>query len=400
MRLMFYAPQHTGHHFAYLARMLPGFIGLPVEITVATTPQALQSNEYARTLAPLARSIRLVTCCTPPPRKPLRNARHRFAELVQAIHMINPGHVAVCYADGVWDQAYLSTIAGRRPWPRELPIEGWIYRGRFGDLQDRRWKSILRRRMFRGLLRRGVFHKLHLHHELLYEFAANVAASTPTSVVLAPDPIVIKPPMTVEAARRELGLPPDGTWIGTVGVIARFKGSDLFLEAFRLRCEHDVQPSVRALLAGPHEDEIRTMLQREPYRTWVAEGRIVSLDRFLNEDEMYAAASAVNVVVSPYPQHQNRSSIILWAAAAGRPSVASDESNVGYVMRKERLGTACKVYDPTLINDAVTATLSTPWTEEDAQRVRRYAEFHRIENYQRISSQLVRERLIQQATIA
>ncbi len=400
MRLMFYAPQHTGHHFAYLARMLPGFIELPVEIIVATTPQALESNEYARTLAPLAGSIRIETCCTPPPRRPLRNARHRYAELIQAIRTLKPDHVAVSYADGIWDHAFLSTVTGRRPWPRELPVEGWIYRGRFGELQDRRWKSFLRRRMFRELLRRGVFHKLHLHHEILYEFASEAATGTTTSVVLAPDPILIKPPMTPQAARRELGLPTDGVWIGTAGMIAPFKGSVLFLEAFRIRCEQNAQPSARALLAGPHDEEIRTMLRREPYRSWVAEGRIVSLDRFLNEDEMYAAAAAVNVVVSPYPQHQNRSSIILWAAAAGRPSVASDESNVGYVIRKERLGTACKVHDPALINDAVTATLSTPWTEEDAQRVRRYAEFHRIENYQRISSQLVRERLNQQAIIA
>jgi glycosyltransferase involved in cell wall biosynthesis len=216
--------------------------------------------------------------------------------------------------------------------------------------------------------------------------------------VLAPDPIVIKPPMTPEAARSKLGLPLDGTWIGTLGVIARFKGSDLFLKAFRNRCERGIQPPVHALLAGPHEDEIRTMLQREPYRTWVAEGRVISLDRFLNEDEMFAAASAVNVVVSPYPQHQNRSSIILWAAAAGRPSVASDESNVGYVIRKERLGTPCKVCDPALVSDAITTALQTEWTAEDAQRVRRYAEFHRIENYQRLSSQLVRERLAPSAT--
>jgi glycosyltransferase involved in cell wall biosynthesis len=249
--------------------------------------------------------------------------------------------------------------------------------------------------VFRSLLQRGIFRKLHLHHELLYEYAA---ADTPTSVVLAADPIVIKPPMTAESARRELGLPLEGTWIGTIGMIARFKGADLFLEAHRMRCEKNIQPPVRALLAGPHEEAIRAMLGREPYRSWVAEGRIVSLDRFLNEDEMYAAAAAVDVVVSPYPQHQNRSSIILWAAAAGRPSVASDESNVGHVIRKEGLGIGCKVSDPALLCETITTMLSTLWNEQDEQRVRRYAEFHRVENYQRMSSQLIRERLGMPAT--
>jgi hypothetical protein len=56
------------------------------------------------------------------------------------------------------------------------------------------------------------------------------------------------------------------------------------------------------------------------------------------------------------------------------------------------------VTDPALVCDAVAKMLDTPWSEQDAQRVRRYAEFHRIENYQRMSSQLVRERLGMPAT--
>jgi glycosyltransferase involved in cell wall biosynthesis len=392
MRLLFYQPNYTGHHLAYLARMLPGFRDLPAEIVVATTPQALESDEYRRTLAPLAAWIRFETCCTGPSGGTVSKARHRYRELVQAIGTLAPDHVAVCYADGIWELACLSTLLGRRPWPRGLAVEGWIYRGRFGDVADHRWKSVIRRGIFRRLLRQGLFAKLHLHHELLYEFARPQAERSPTQVELAADPIQIRPPQSGTEARRELGVTGDGRWIGMAGVIARYKGAELFLEAYRLRREAGASP-VHALLAGPHHEDVRAMLREPPYREWVADGSIVSVDRFLDENDMFAAASAVDVLVAPYPHHQNRSSIILWGAAAGRPCVGSDESCVGFVIRQEQLGLTCNVLDTRALATAISAALEQAWTADDVARVRRYAEFHRVENYQRLSSALVRSRL-------
>jgi glycosyltransferase involved in cell wall biosynthesis len=378
--------------------MLPGFTDLPVEIVVATTREALQSQEFSRTLGPLSNRIEYVTCCTPPPsRHPLANARHRLRGLIRAIRTLDPDHVMVCYADGIWDQAALATLVGRRPWSHELPVEGWIFRGRFGDRSDQRWKSVVRRWLFKRLLRQGLFRRLHLHHELLYEFAKPPSVATSTDVVLAPDPIEIRPPMTHEEARRELGVQGTGRWIGVAGAIAQFKGAHLFLDAYRIRRERGGEPLL-ALLAGPHDEKTRQLLAQSPYREWVEEGSVVSVDRFLDEKEMYAAAAAVDVMVTPYPRHQNRSSIILWAAAAGRPSLGTNSSCIAHVIRHERLGMTSDVLDTSALATAIDASLAMPWSDEDAQRVRRYAEFHRIENYQQISSQLVRERLAQLAT--
>src|SRR5262245_60036580 len=106
MQMLFYEPDHTGHHFAYLARMLPGFTDLPIEIVLATTPQSRDSAEFAKLLAPFGDRIEVRTCLTPSPRKPVAAARHRLRGLVTAIGEVRPDHVAVCYADGLWEQAY------------------------------------------------------------------------------------------------------------------------------------------------------------------------------------------------------------------------------------------------------------------------------------------------------
>ena len=397
MRVLFYQPAHMGHHFAYLGRMLPGFVDLPIEIIVATTPQAIASNEFAQSLAPFGDRLTLLDCCVPAPRPPHANSRHRLRELKQVIERVKPDHLALCYADGLWDYAYLSTLLGKRPWPRSLTVEGWLFRGRFADSDDRRWKSKLRRAMFADLLRRGLFTKLHLHHEILYDFAAERAVGTPTEVTLAPDPIVIRDLIAPAAARAQLGIAggerPDQKWIGVAGVIARFKGAPLLLDAFRIRQERGDAPPTKLLLAGPQHESIHELLNGSPYREAVARGDIVSLDKFLSEEEMYLAAAACDLIVAPYPRHQNRSSIILWAAAAGRPCLGTDESCVGYVIRNERLGATCDVLDTATMASVITKTLAAPWTGDDVARVRRYASFHRMENYQAISSQWVRERL-------
>lgn len=397
MRLLFYSPSHQGHHFAYLARMMPAFVELPIELCLATTAPAIESEEYARNLAKFSDRLTPYPVCTIAPRKPVKNSRHRLRELTAAIKELRPDHVAVCYADGLWQLAAVDTLTGRRPWPRELVVEGWIYRTRFGDRTDRRWKSRIERWLFSRLVRRRMFSKLHLDGELLFDFAQHLTTPKSTEIVLTPNPVVVEPLISKAKARQALSLTVDGKWLSLSGMIARYKGADLLLEAFRRLCQTGQGHGLRLLLAGPHEEEIRTLLKTPPYPTYLDEGRIVSLDRIVDEHEMFLAAGAADLVLAPYPRHEGRSSIILWAAAAGRPSLGVKDGGIGHVIRQENLGATCSVLDPEEFAAAINSSLQAPWTELDIDRVRKYALGHRIENYQSVASELVRSRLTEGA---
>jgi glycosyltransferase involved in cell wall biosynthesis len=393
MRVLFYAPEYVGHYFAYLARMMPAFTALPIERLVATVPEALESSIYSATLARFADKLSFATICTTAPQPPVQSARHRLRELRSAIQRMQPDHVVVGYLDGLWDQALAAWMTGRRPWPREMVLEGWVYRTRFGDRGDRRLKSRMRRAMFPFLLRSGLFRKLHLDGEQLYDFAKPKSAGTPTEVVLSPNPIAMQQPMSTDEARRQLGLATDGTWLSLSGMIARFKGADLLLDAFRHLREKKRAENVRLLLAGPHDESITRQLSAEPFRRWIETGQIVSINRFVDENEMYLAAAAADLVMAAYPNHQGRSSIILWAAAAGRPSLGTESGGIGYVIRQQNLGWTCDVANAETLAESIATALRAPWSEADAMRVRKYAEQHRIEEYQRSASKLVRSRL-------
>jgi glycosyltransferase involved in cell wall biosynthesis len=303
----------------------------------------------------------------------------------------------VCYADGIWELAAAQTLLGRRPWPRDLTVEGWIYRTRFGDPTDRRLRSQIRRWLFTRLLHLGAFKKLHLDGELLFDYVERFIGRTPTEVVLTPNPVVVEPLIAKAQARRALGLSTDGAWLSLSGMIARFKGADLLLEAFKLLSNSPDGEGIRLLLAGPHEEQIRDLLHTPPFPKLVGDGRIVSLDRFVDEHEMYLAAAAADLVLAPYPRHQGRSSIILWAAAAGRPSLGADDGVIGYVIRHQQLGSTCNVRDIKELAVTIVTALDAPWTDSDIARVREYAMTHRIEIYQEVASKLVRSQLAERA---
>ncbi|HEX2474805.1 MAG TPA: glycosyltransferase [Lacipirellulaceae bacterium] len=393
MRVLFYSPDYVGHYFAYLARMMPAFAALPIERLVATVPEALDSTVYSATLARFADKLSFVTICTQGPQPPVQSARHRLRELRSAIQQTQPDHVIVGYLDGLWEQALAPWMTGRRPWPQDMVVEGWIYRTRFGDRSDRRLKSRLRRAMFPLLLRSGLFRKLHLDGEQLYDFAKPKSAGTPTEVVLSPNPIAMQEPTSTDEARRQLGIATDGTWLSLSGMIARYKGADLLLEAYRHLRELKREENVRLLLAGPHEEQVAQALRAEPFRHWIDVGQIVSINRFVDDNEMFLAAAAADLVMAPYPNHHGRSSIILWAAAAGRPSLGTESGGIGYVIRQQNLGWTCDVANPATLAKSIATALCAPWNHADAARVREYAEQHRIEEYQLSASELVRSRL-------
>ncbi len=394
MRILLYQPNHVGHHYAYLAQMLGGLIDLPVELVLATTEQGVASNEFEISLAPLRKHLRIETCCTRPPKSVYRNAAHRLHELVAAVRAIEPDHVYVLYADAIWQLLAVRSALGYWPFRADLPIEAWLYRGGFTYPRANRPANRIKRRLLRHLIRRGRFAALHLDDELLDDFARRCAGKAGrTRLILTPNPIELRPPVEMAQARSRLGLEPRRRIVCSTGMVARWKGMDLLLKAFVQMLDRGGSETEQLVLAGPHSDDMLAMLSNEPYRTMVKTGRIVSINRYLSTEQMFDFAAASDLTVASYPRHSGRSSIILWAAAAGRPSLGTAWGCIGHVIRTHRLGLTCNVLDGDEFADRLREALQMPWTEQDAQRVRRYAEFHRVENYQRVATTLLRERI-------
>lgn len=398
MRVLLYEPNYTGHHYAYLAHMLPGLLDLPVEPVLATTEIGIRSKEFSLTLAPFREHLHIETCCTPLPKRVWRNVFHRLRELVRAVRITRPDHVYILYADGIWELLALQSLLKR--WPLRsgnaegnLVVEAWLYRGGFTYPDATYAAAKIRRWLFHYLIGTGRFAAMHLDDELMFEFADQYQKNGGTRVILTPNPVNFHPSTSKTDARLRLGLAVDRRIVCSNGMVSHWKGMDRLIEAFRRHLARRGSAEDQLILAGPHTDDIRTMLSTAPYRTLVADGRLRSIDRYLTSVEMFDFAAASDLMVAASPRHPGRSSIILWSAAAGRPSLGTAWGCIGHVIRSEHLGLTCNVLDPDEFAYQLGEGLAIPWTETDVQRVRHYAEFHRIENYQRVATTLLRERV-------
>ena len=185
---------------------------------------------------------------------------------------------------------------------------------------------------------------------------------------------------------------PEGRVISLSGVIDKRKGADILAGAFAQAIRNGLDDAT-LLLAGPHYDDIKGALAAPEVRTLLDTGRILSIDRLLDEQDMYCAAAASDLVAAPYPNHSGRSSIILWAAAAGTPVLATHRGCIGHVVETENLGLTCDVSDPEELAAAIEAGLNQPWTTSDRERALRYGKQHTVDNYRELNARLVMRRI-------
>jgi glycosyltransferase involved in cell wall biosynthesis len=373
--------------------MLPGFLECPIEIGFATTEEALISKEYERTLKPFEDRLELLPICRPLiQRAPLRNSWRRLADLSMVVKQWKPDHVGVLYADGLWQLIAAARLAGVKLLEPGPQYEGWMYRGKFAYPDANSIGERMTRWLFGRLLQQGDFTRIHFDDELLLQHVATLPP-TRTEVVLPANPVKFGDIPDMTAARRVLGLPEDATIVSCLGMADGRKGVPLAIKAIANLAEQSGEEnSIRLYIGGPHDEEVQGLLKQPEFNYLVDAGVIISADKFLSDDEMLLSAAASDLLLAPYVGHSGRSSIVLWAAATGKPVVAVDKGCIRFVVEQQRLGTVCDVQDIQVFADAISNQLAATWTEEDRQRVRTYAKWHSFENYQAMSSALVRQR--------
>jgi beta-1,4-mannosyltransferase len=133
-----------------------------------------------------------------------------------------------------------------------------------------------------------------------------------------------------EAARFELGIPPDDTVYALLGAIKPYKGLEHLLDAFDVALQRD--PGRRRLLVagGPSaEPEVETFLRR------CALHPFISLHaRKIPGDEMPVFLRAADVAVLPYLRSLN-SGVLMLALSFGIPVVAPAVGGIAEVVTPE-----------------------------------------------------------------
>lgn len=370
MRVLVYEPDHIGHHFSFVSLLLPAVAALGPETVFVTSEEAPGTEQYRQLIRPLEGLVRVDASCPAPGRSLWGNASDRAAHLLQSVRRHGADHVMVPYADGIAQVLALRRLTGRRMFPRGVMSDALLLRGAFAYPA-----GSLKRRLFTAavgaLTRRAPFTYLHHLDPLVYE------RLPPGQWSLMPDPVGPSAPLAREEARRLLGIPQDGRYIGCVGLMDSRKGVDLLLTAFS---RADLAATDRLLLVGPQDEAVRELLAG-PFAGLLNARRVIAIDRFVPQADLVASVFAMDVVCTPYPAHIGSASIVIRAAAAGRPVLGSTFGWVGRTITMFGLGRTCQVRDPAALADNIRAGLDEAPRWRSAPVVDRFVRFHSPENF-------------------
>jgi glycosyltransferase involved in cell wall biosynthesis len=380
--VLVFEPDPAGHHFPFLALMLPAVSALASETILMTGANAPATESYRYLIKPLEGRITVEPSMPATSDRPSELSRARAAHILASIQRHRADHLIVMYADGIAQALTLRRWSGRPSLPRGITSEGLFFRGSFAYPI-----SGLKRRLATTaaglLLRAAPF--THMHHldPLVYERLRSPRWS------LMPDPVERPDAIPVQEARRRLGIPQDGRVLGCVGTIDRRKGVDLLLEAFARAA---LAPTDRLLLLGVQDEAVRAALTG-PHAPLVRAGRIIAMDRFVSPEEFASGVLAMDLVCTPYPAHIGSASIVIRAAAAGRPVLGSTFGWVGRTIPMFALGRTCQVTDIPSFADNIRSSLDEAQGWKPNAAAERFVRFHSPENFARAWCVGLRRRL-------
>ena len=362
MRVLIFEPRYKGHHFMYVRRLLDALAGLASEIIIATEPASAQSIEFHQHLDDASTPYRLYDRLTP---APVASKQHfwqqhlwlRLGQLRDAISELRPDHVYIPTADGLASLTGVPFI----PWwfhlSRHIPIEANLLRCAFA-YPTSEGKQRLKYRLLRATAARSCLTQLHTLDFIARENLQRLHPALAQRLSILPDPLDPVPSWPKIQARRELGLPEEGRYIGSVGTFEPRKGIEPLLAAF---VKATADEGDRMLLVGKFDAAIRRNVD-ERYAELRRTKRLFLMDEYVTDRQLSMALSAMDVVAAPYVRHIGPSGIVLRALAAGRRVLVSDYGWCGQVVPRFDLGWACDTQ-----NEAVfTASIQQALRQVDA----------------------------------
>lgn len=386
MQVLIYEPAFRGHRLNFVRLLIPALNRLGADIVLATSAEAIRSAEWQVQIAPIVEGATVDASLATPGPGVVANALQRYRDLTGVVARHCPDWMLIPYADGVAQMMGLAAKWGRQILPSSLPVEGLQLRGGFAYPQPN-LRSRVRAELSWRLAAAYPWHRLHQLDPLVHENLLIRRPSLAENIDVMPDPIPTPPKIDREAARRELELGTGGRWCGCVGGLDVRKGIDRLIKAF---ADADLDGG-RLLLAGRTDATVRAQL-KGPYATLVKRQQIVVLDRYISDHELDLAIAAMDLVCTPYPRHIGSASIVIRAAAVGRPVLGSDYGWIGRTVPQFKLGATCDTTDRAAFAAALKAALELSQAHESSAAAREFTAFHTPENFQAVWMRAMGER--------
>lgn len=209
---------------------------------------------------------------------------------------------------------------------------------------------------------------------------------TSSKIIHLPDPVIQYEfePYKIEQLRQKLGIDTDKKIFLLFGRLTNRKGIYQLLEALRL-LPSKVCQKLCFLLVGyiPSTDkkliqeQIKIISQSLPIQ-------IIICNEFIAEEEVHLYFELADVILAPYQKHVGMSGILLLAAAAKKPVLASNYGLMGQLVRQKRLGITVDSTSPQAIADGIINFINDKQHQAiffDLKMIDKFVEENLVENF-------------------
>ena len=352
MRVLIYCPSHEGHHFVFIKLLIPEICRVGASVVLAITAKGRNSKEFRTHLEPISGAFDIDTNIDEP-KESSEFRRKSVSEFRAAVERQRPEYVLAPAADSLLPLLGINAVLGRWRVPSGIRVEFALIRANFGYLA----KNVADRARFWA---KEVVISLPISQDPLlvidpvaFENINARGSALAGKTRLVPEPLDDVQPVERAAARRRLGLPEAGRYIGCTGLLDTRKGIDRLIKAFT---KADLAGNDRLLLAGVLDKDVESAAGAE-LKSLAANGRVVLLNRYLTDEELNLAICATDVVSATYwTAHCAPSGIVNRAAVIGRPVLASRFGWSDFMVPEFGLGTLTDISNPeTFARDIATA---------------------------------------------
>lgn len=231
-----------------------------------------------------------------------------------------------------------------------------------------KWGSIKERLFFRLLQQPGL-KSIYTIDELLVPYVSKLHQELAPRLQYLPDPAELPHKYSQATARVRLNLAAEEFLIVVYGAIDERKGIDLLLNAVR---EHHFSRPLRILVAGRHTPALRSQLSGNPL--------ITSIDQYVDHDVEEAVFRAADAVWMGYRSHFSMSGVLVLAAMANKPVIATHNGLIGWFTKKYCAGLAIDCENPKIVANTIQllAETDTPYTGQCLEVIRSTHSWHRF----------------------
>jgi glycosyltransferase involved in cell wall biosynthesis len=343
----------TGHHANYLEHIATSFLAQGHRLTVCVCQEHSDNPLFARVQAQNPGKIAVKVI------QPLPRWTHVFGWLgvvgselghwlmfkrfYESLNVKDPvDHVFTPYLDYcLHATALLGSPCNQVPWSGICMRPSFHYSGAGVIAPKPKW-SLIKERLFYRLLRQASLYKLLTIDEPLEQQTRQVHPLSAQKLVFVPDPAELTNHFDRVSARKQLGIPEQDFVIFVYGAIDGRKGVEHLLAGVHNK---QFQKNLKVLVMGRHTPAIRDKFLSEP--------QVLSIDRYVDTVTEEAGFRAADVVWLGYNAHYAMSGVLVLAAFADKPVIATRNGLIGWMTRQYNLGVAIDCEDPELISQVV-----------------------------------------------